>query len=278
MERSPSFRERATEATTKGIMRFFRAGVEATPLNYTIEGKEYITQARGLLSEGKIVVPVLDHRGFADLVTGACVAIKEDFDDLVQVADIVMKMSYLQTFPTNLLPKYFRIIPVVSHTMADYPNRDEINGQAIERAQNLADGSLLIITPEGTRSGQVGIQEARYGSERFWHGRGERYVLPLAVEGSERQWPRKLGMVAGGAYYNFYGRFKNARFIFGEPKGVEYYDSIAERLAAGNPDDFARLKTEVVMAEIARLHLEKGRAEYAGRYADLARELIKIRS
>ena len=84
-------------------------------------------------------------------------------------------------------------------------------------------------------------------------------------------------MVAGGFYYNFYGRSKKARFIFGEPKSVEYYDSIAQRLAAGNPDDFARLKTEVVMAEIARLHIEKGNPEYAGRYADLARELQKIR-
>jgi hypothetical protein len=265
MERIPPFMARAA-----------RGVVEHTPLNYSIEGKQYIDEAREILGEGGIVIAALDHRGFADMVSGACVAIKEDFDDLVQVADIIIKISYIKTFPTNLLPKYFRVSPVVPHTMPDYPNRDEINRQAIERAQNLPDGSLLVVTPEGTRSGQVGIQEARYGAQQFWHGRGKRYIIPLAVEGTEKQWPRKLGMPVGGVYYNFYGRFKNAKFIFGEPRSVESYDSIAERLGK-NEDDIARLRTEVVMADIARLHLEKGKAEYAGRYADLARELQKIR-
>lgn len=276
MERPSSFRQRATEATKKGLLRAARSCVEHVPLNYTTEDIQNIGLAREILAGGGIVVAALDHRGFADMVTGACVAIKEDFDDLVQVADIIIKISYIEKFPTNFLPKYFRVSPVVPHTMPDYPNRDEINRQAIERAQNLPDGSLSVVTPEGTRSGQVGIQEARYGAQQFWHGRGERYLIPVAVEGTEKQWPRKLGMPVGGVYYNFYGRFKNARFIFGEPRSVEYYDSVAQSLAE-NEDDLARLKTEVVMAEIARLHLEKGKAEYAGRYADLARQLQKIR-
>ncbi len=276
MERIASLRGRVTEAAKQQVLISARAEIIDFPINYNIIGKENIGTGRELLSEGKILVAALDHRVYADLVTGACIAIKEDFDDLVQVGHIVMRISYLQNFPTNLLPNYFEVLPVVPHTMPDYPKRDEINGQAISTAQNLDDGSLLIVTPEGTRSGQAGMQEARYGAERFWHGRGERWLIPIAIEGTEKQWPKKLGMIAGGAYYILAGRLWNAKFIFGEPVEVEEIDSIAGKLAK-NEDDFARLKTEVPMGLIARLHLEKGNPRYAGRYADLARQLQEIR-
>ncbi len=277
MERSPSFKRRATELSKKAIVLGIKEAAEHLPLNYSMVGEEYIAEARKLLAQKKTVVAALDHHGYADLTSGACVGLKRHFDDLVQYAAIVMSVRYLKNFPTNFLPEYFNVIPVVPHTMPDYPNREEINRQAIEKAQNIPDGSLLVVTPEGTSNRQAAMLEVRFGSERFWHGVGERSLIHIAIEGSEEQWPRGLGVAGGGAYYFAYGRwFKKIKFIFGEPTPVETIDSIAQRLAK-NPEDFERLKSEVVMAGIARLHIEKGDSKYAGRYADLARELQKIR-
>jgi hypothetical protein len=116
-----------------------------------------------LLARGKIVVAVLDHRSYADMATGMFVVVGEQLEDLVRPSHPIMKISHVQRFPGSLLRNYFEgLIPVVPHTMPDYQNRDKINKQAIETAQNLPGGSLLVITPEGKRSGRVAMQKARH--------------------------------------------------------------------------------------------------------------------
>lgn len=244
-------------------------------LNYEIVGAEHIETARELIASGKILVAALDHRSYADMASGAFVAIKWGFNDLVQKAHIVMKVSYLEHFPTSLLPHYFDVWPVVPHTLSNYPNRDEINRASIEKAESLKGGSIIVITPEGTRSGETPMQEARYGAERFWHGRGERFILPIAIEGTEKQWPRKLGLAAGAFYYAWIGRLVNSRFIFGAPVAVSELDALALELAQGDDANLPKLRTDLVMGEIARLHLVEKRPEYAGKYADLGKFLKK---
>lgn len=277
MERAREFSQQITNSGKNLIFSRLRDLIDSEDfdLNYEIIGKENISCGRELIADGKILIAALDHRSYADMATGAFVAISEGFDDLVKNANIIVKISYVKDFPTNLLPQYFNIWPVVPHTMPNYPNREEINKAAISKAQNLADGSILVITPEGARSGEASMQSARHGSERFWHGRGERYILPIAIEGTEKQWPRKIGLVAGFMYYAWFGRLKASRFIFGEPVAVSKIDNLAQRLSGDDVSKLSTLRTDLAMGEIARLHLASGDPKYAGRYADIGKFLQK---
>lgn len=277
MERA---REFSRAAASLGKDLFFRRleqliKSEDVDLNYEIIRAENIDKARKLVGEGKILTAVPGHRAHAEIASGTVMAIKEGFGDLVKGAHIVMSVKYLDHFPTNLLPSYFDVWPVVPHTLPDYPNRDEINRIAIEKAENVEDGSIIVILPEGTRSGQKGLQEARYGAYRFWHGRGERYVMGIGTEGTEMQWPKSLGLFVGGVFYCYIGRLLPSRFIFGEPIPVAQLDEVAQRLAGEDKSQLARWQTDVVMGEIARLHLEYGKPKYAGRYKELGNLLRK---
>lgn len=250
------------ETEKKG--NFFSAPKELlkrTPLNYEFIGGENIEKVRELLVQGAIIVAILDHKSFADLVSGAIITVKEGFDDLVKKANIIIKINYLNKFPSKQLLKNFNFRPVVPHTMPNYPNRDEINNEAKRWAQDLSEGSILITAPEGTRVKDGKMISARYGASEFWHGRGERWILPVAIEGTEKQWPRGFF----GPIKYFLGGFRiKARIIIGEPVSVTNLDKVAEIYAGGQDnEDFTRLKTDLAMLLIANLHQD---SKYKGTY------------
>lgn len=231
------------------------------PLNYEFIGGENIDKARELLAQGVTIVAILDHKSFADLISGAMVTVKEDFDDLVKQANIIAKITYVERFPSKQLLRNFKFRPVVPHTMPDYPNRDEINAEAKRWAQELPGGSILVMAPEGTRANKGSMTAGRYGASEYWHGNGERYLLPVAIEGTEKQWPRgALGIIKyfGGGF-----RIK-ARYIIGKLVPVVDVDEAAE-VYAGDRDneEFTRLKTDLAMLLIAQLHQDP---KYKGTY------------
>ncbi|GEM_PF-5690314 len=242
------------------------------PLNYEFIGGENIEKARELLAQGVTVVAILDHKSFADLVSGAMVTVKEGFDDLVKKANIIAKITYVEKFPSEQLLRNFNFRPVVPHTMPDYPNRDEINAEAKRWAQALPEGSILITAPEGTRVKDGSMTTGRYGASEYWHGNGERYLLPVAIEGTEKQWPRG----ALGFFKYFGGGFRiKSRFIVGEPVPVVNVDEAAEAYAGGRDnEEFTRLKTDLAMFLIAQLHQDP---KYKGTYYVQLEEDLKSR-
>ena len=137
------------------------------PLNYEFVGGENMDKTRELLGQGMTIVAILDHKSFADLVSGSMITVKEGFDDLVKEANIILKITYTTKFPSKQLLKNFKFRPVVPHTMPDYPNRDEINNEAIAWAQGLLGGSILVTTPEGTRVKKGSMMSARYKASEF---------------------------------------------------------------------------------------------------------------
>ncbi|MCL4419068.1 hypothetical protein M1146_03115 [Patescibacteria group bacterium] len=231
------------------------------PLNYEFIGGEFIEKARELLAGGATIVAIIDHKSFADLVSGAMVTVKEGFDDLVKKANIIAKITYVERFPSKQLLRNFRFRPVVPHTMPDYPNRDEINAEARRWAQALPEGSILITAPEGTRVKDGRMTTGRYGASEYWHGNGQRYLLPVAIEGTQKQWPRG----ALGFFKYFGGGFRiKSRFIVGEPVPVTSIDEAAQAYAGGvDNEEFTRLKTDLAMLLIAQLHLDP---KYKGTY------------
>ncbi len=230
------------------------------PLNYEFVGRENIGAARELLAKGATIAAIIDHKGFADLVSGAMVTVKEGFDDLVKRANIIAKITYVNKFPSKQLVKNFNFRPVVPHTMPNYPKRDEINEEARRWAQELPEGSILITAPEGTRVKEGRMISGRHGASEFWHGRGRRFILPVAIEGTEKQMPRG----ALGIPKYFAGGFRiKARFIIGEPVPVEQIDEAAWFFSRGDEEDFRRLKTDLAMLLIAQLHQDP---KYKGTY------------
>lgn len=231
------------------------------PLNYELIGKENLGKVRELLAQGESVIAIIDHKSFADLVSGAMITVKEQFDDLVKEAHIIAKITYTKKFPSKQLLKNFKFKPVVPHTMPDYPNREEINQEAKVWAQQLPGGSILITAPEGTRVKEGKMISARYGASDFWHGVGKRWILPVALEGTEKQWPRGFW----GAVKYFGGGFRiKARIIIGEPVAVANLDKAAEIYAQGTDnEEFIRLKTDLAMLLIANLHQD---SKYKGDY------------
>jgi len=230
------------------------------PLNYELIGGENISKVRELLKEGAIITAIIDHKSFADLISGAVITVKEGFDDLVKKANIIIKITYVEKFPSKQLLKNFNFKPVVPHTMKDYPNRDQINREAKDWAQHLPGGSLLITAPEGTRVKEGRMRAGRLGAADFWHGNGQRYLLPVALEGTEKQWPRG----AFGPVKYFAGGFRRKmKILIGEPVRVENLDKAAEVYAAGDNEDFLKLKTDLAMLLIANLHQDQ---KYKGEY------------
>lgn len=248
-------------------------------LNYEALGSENLNRVRQLLDEGKIVGAILDHKSYADFGSGSAVVVKEGLEDLVGRARVVMATKYKD----KLLIKLFvnavagamglKIQWVVSHTMDNDKREQAMNSEAIENIQNEEDGRVDIVTPEGTRSKDGKMQPARWGAANFWHGAGERYILPIAMEGSENQWPRGVG---GTIYYFRKGRKEHQiKVIFGEPVPVDYLDKVAEAYAQGNPEKLISLRVDIPMLLIANLHKTCGDSKYTeGYYQDLSEELF----
>lgn len=235
--------------------------IKIFPLNYEFIGAENIARVRELLAQGITIVAEIDHKTFADMISGTMAVVKEGFDDLVKKANIIAKITYTEKFPSNKVLKNFNVRPVVPHTMHDYPNRDEINEEARRFAQELPAGSILVTAPEGTRVEKGSMESGRRGASEFWHGTGERWILPIAIEGTEKQWSRG----AFGFFKYFGGGFrKKARFIVGAPVPVSNLDKAAEVYAGGTDnEEFTRLKTDLAMLLIAELHQDP---KYKGAY------------
>ena len=127
--------------------------------------------------------------------------------------------------------------------------------------KNFPKDQFLVMAPEGTRVKDGSMTTGRYGASEYWHGNGQRHLLPVAIEGTEKQWPRG----ALGFFKYFGGGFRiKSRFIVGEPVPVVNVDEAAEAYAGGRDnEEFTRLKTDLAMFLIAQLHQDP---KYKGTY------------
>ena len=239
------------------------------PANARLVGAENIDLTRKLLSDGWIVTAAGDHKSLADIYTIFSAALEYKFNDLPENARVVMGVKWTRKFPTSLVKRILDVVETVPSSIPKdkFPDRDAINQRAFDQSHNSPDGRFWIVTPEGTRTDGV-MEEGKLGSKEFWHGADNstegRLILPVAVEGTENQWPKEEGF----RYFLKKGRFNEAIFIFGKPVKVEDVDELAFDLAKGDEELFKVYQVQVVMVLIASQHL-------SSMYTEKFRELVK---
>lgn len=232
-----------------------RWGIERFPVNSKVINPENLDAIRDLLKNGKIVTAAIDHKSYADVYTLVATSFQDGFNDLVERATFVIGVRYSRKFPISLVKGVVRIVDVVPHKdKTKFPDSDTINQLAIQKAHNAGPGSLWAIAPEGARSDGP-MESGRFGAKEFWHGEDDstenRFVIPIAIEGTEDQWPKGKK----GLYFLREGRHIEASFIFGKPVKVADVDQLASELARGDEELFKRYQVEVVMGLIAAQHL-----------------------
>ena len=248
--------ERDNFRRSEFLYRRARGLLERFPANAKLIGEENIDLIRNLLNDGWIITAAGDHKSLADMYTVYSAAIKYKFSDLPENGNIVMGVKWTRKFPTSLITKVLRVIETVPNSVpaAKFPDRDEINQRAFDAHHNSPPGKLWMVTPEGTRSDGK-MEQGRQRTIEFWHGEGGatdgRILLPVAVEGTERQWPKGKGFM----YFLRKGRHEEALFIFGKPIKVADIDQVASELAEGNEKLFKQYQIDVVMALIASQHV-----------------------
>lgn len=231
-----------------------------------INGTENLELARQLLENGKFIADAYEHLGIADPITGIYGLFRSGYGDLAEKCIYVMKISYVTGRFKDYIPRVLRVLPVVPPSLPDYPQGKEINAQAKRVVQSMTSG-IVAVSPIPGRKIPHKLDEAHWGASDFWHPKGEAFVVPTAISGTNRQFPRGvLKMPYGLPYYLLAGRYLHkASITFGEPIPVEKLDEVARHWSGGDEREEKRLRVELVMGVIADLHTERS---YKDRYRD----------
>ncbi|OGD93870.1 hypothetical protein A3F02_02115 [Candidatus Curtissbacteria bacterium RIFCSPHIGHO2_12_FULL_38_9b] len=152
--------------------------------------------------------------------------------------------------------------------MVNHPRQNEINRSALRTARNLDNGTLIVLTPEATRIKSGKMEKARKETASFWHSNNQIHLFPIAVEGTEKQWPS--GTLGTLKYWTGIGPiFSKARFIFGEPIRVDKLKSLVVACNDGDRHNNKQFEVDLAMRQIAILHHTYGNPFYAkGSYYD----------
>ena len=254
-----SYKEGLVPRRSERIFAIERWFLNKLSVDYELVNNEHIEEVRNLLQQGKRVNALLDHRSLADLASGAAIAFKEKFGDLISDAVFMVALKYLDRHHTNLLLMGVNTIPMVSPGMDNDPRQTRVNRAGLKAVKNLKDGTLFIVPPEGTRSKSGKMEKGRREITTFFQK--DHYILPIAFEGTEEQWPQ--GIQGGIKYWVGNGRNKKAKVIFGKPFAVEKMDQLVNHLAPDHRKlDRKQLSVDMTMRAIAILHLTQGNKKY----------------
>ncbi|MEK7559660.1 MAG: hypothetical protein AAB521_05120 [Patescibacteria group bacterium] len=243
------------------------------PVNYETHGKENIDKALELLDQGAKLFIIADHRSTADTTTGFAVAVKSktEFDKLLKRSRVTIKDSYSKSRLFRALLSSFQTIGMVSPSMIDYPNSEEVMRLAFETITGTPGGNAITLNPEATRVRWGGMQQAQRGIVHYWHQFKRNpssppdekiWFLPTAHERTEQQYPNGP---LGGFYYIAVGAYKHkVKFFFGEPFSLN--DVITQLNFLDVPrKDRSQMEADLVFNQVARLHLyhPEGNPDYA---------------
>lgn len=135
-----------------------------------------------------------------------------------------------------------------------------------EVARLLSENRWLWIAPEGSRSKEVVMVQPPAATAKILNHDGA-YMLPVALEGTEKMWPLD----------SWPRPFNQVTMLVGKPLHIDEVRRRAKALEAAYKVSFNRAFVDVVMREIALLHIEKGNPYYAGFYSQSLEEIYEKR-
>ena len=255
---------------SKVIWAIQRKVLKTLPIRSEVKGEEHLNIVRELLAKGENVVAIIDHRIFADIVSGSKAILETGSDDLLGSSVFIIKLKYLENALIGLALKSIRVIGVVSSTMEGDPRQSQVNIKALRAVRDLPQGSLIVLAPEGTRVRTGKMEKARKEAASFWRVLNNAWLFPIALEGTEDQWPNGT---LGGIKFIAGGFRKNMRVIFGEPVKIK---DIQLEIKHYETSDKKQLEVDLAMLQIALLHMTQGDPMYTlGYYWEFLKNLEK---
>lgn len=238
-----------------------------------IVGIEHVHEVLGLANHG--VIFAVDHRSSADVfmpqiilyLCGLKELAEKVFFYIVGLRFInrnlislgVMSRDRIPIVPPTMIPT---VKPPASDKVAREKFRQQVRSAiAINNAARqwtsrlLKDNRVAYIAPEGTRSRNRAMTQPLETVASLLN-QDDVYVLPVALEGTERMWPidcwpRPLNTV---------------KMLVGRSIHVDEIRRQATYLAEKFGVSFNRAFVDLVMNAIARLHIDSGDPTYAGFY------------
>lgn len=260
---------------------------EEFPLNFELYGRENIETALNLLKQGKKIYNTPDHRSTADSTTGLIASTQiRPWRELIDKSVVVIKDSYFEHLLFRVCLSGVRTIGAVSPSMIEKDgDSNRVKKEMLSAVRGVPGGNSILLPPEVTRVKNGGIQQARKEISLLWHhGNSDPvsdedvWFLPTADEGTEKQLPNgKLGL----PYYFLWGaQHVKVKYFIGEPYRLTDVMAIVSSYD-GTRSEKKQLEVDLVMMQVALLHINYGNPDYAGEYypkllAELQTKGIKI--
>lgn len=254
--------------------------------NFELIGIENIKKALALKSG---MVYAIDHRSSADVFISQLLLWLAGFKHLAEEIFLyVIGLRFLNRHPVFSIvvrggPRIAIVQPNMIPTQrprgsdtfarAEWSRQIRVARKIIDIANKrvwrfLDAGRWIFIFLEGTRSRKGPMTKAAAAAATLIRHKGS-YILPVALEGTEKMWPLDAWLP---------NPFTKIRVIIGEPISVEYLDLQAKELSQqfGVKED--QVFVDLVMREIALLHIRQGNPKYAGYYLHPLEEIYTERA
>lgn len=253
--------------------------------NFELLGVENIKKAINLEAG---IVYAIDHRSSADVFISQLILWLAGFKNLAEEIFLyVIGLRFINRHPFfSIAVRGGPRVTIVQPTMIpsrppagadkaareDWRRQAEVARRIINDAKKwvwkfLDEGRWVFISLEGTRSRKGPMVEAAAAAASLIRREGS-YILPVALEGTEKMWP--IGAKLPHP-------FTRIRVIVGEPVSVEDLQERAKILHERFGVSEDRAFVDLIMREIALLHIRLGDPKYAGYYSRSLEEIYEER-
>ena len=250
--------------------------LESFPMNFELHGVKHLVKAHEILDQGGKIYNTPDHRSTADSTSTLVATTQvEPWRRLVDRSVIIIKDSYFDNRFFRLGLSGVRTIGAVSPSMKENAGltkteQAKIQADMLRAVRGVPGGNSIVLAPEVTRVREGGIQQARRELTLLWNHKEsdpvsdeDVWFLPTAHEGTEEQWGNSKLDIA--YYFLWRAQHVKVKYFIGEPFRLTDVKQMI-RSYEGSIKDTRQLEVDLVMMQVALLHMNHGDPWYAGEY------------
>ena len=221
-----------------------------------VSNKRNLEQIEEIVAGMHPVIMIANHLSHADAPVLDSAIRRKGFDEIADRLVFMLGIRMTKTFGLNKVLDSYSYIPVWPPT--EIPKDSRENAESLGMAkraivasrENLKNGRILVIFPEGTRSRNGQLSAVKRVMAHYMLGVDNSYVAPVGISGTEKILP--VG--------NVIPKKGEARVSFGRPIAV---DDIKREFADLNKNDRYQLSVDLLMRQVA----EQLPEDYQGFYS-----------